>query len=327
MVGALRRAFAFKLNGESLGEIAAAGVPEDVVRQLVPLQGESFPSRRALLDRVAAVAGPAPAARHAAIIANAARMMRPGRVGRLFGHVWRTYFAPSRLLLSPGGYFSILPFVFTLRLRLRYWLFTLGNRLRGAAPVSQLLNANVEGFVHNRKQVLSWLEGHRNRTESIMNVLRTIQGYDPAKARVLVVGPRNEAEILLLRAYGFKAENITSVDLFSYSPRIDLMDMNDLSYPDGYFDIHYSSAVIKYSPDIHRSVAEAVRVTRDGGLMAFGFMFGELTDIIPQGSDLSGGVAELLQLFGEHVGHVYWQEEFPVAANDIRASTIFRLKK
>lgn len=326
MVGVLTRAFAFKLNGESLAELAAAGVPDDVIRQIAPLQGESFPSRGALLARVEAVAGPS-AQRHGDAIARAAQLMRPSRVGRLVGHVWRTYFAPSRLLPSFGAYLSILPVVFTFRLRLRYWLFTLRNRLAGSAGIAQALNDNVEGFDHNRKQVLSWLEGHRNRTESIMNVLRTIQGYDPAKARVLVVGPRNEAELLLLRAYGFSADNITSVDLFSYSPRITVMDMDKLSHPDGYFDIYYSSAVIKYSSDIQRSANEAMRVTRDGGLMAFGFMFGELTDIIPQGSDLSGGTRELLDLFGEHVDHVYWREEFPVAANDIRASTIFRLKK
>ena len=32
--------------------------------------------------------------------------------------------------------------------------------------------------------------------------------------------------------YGFKLENVTGVDLFSYSPRIKCMDMHKLEFPD-----------------------------------------------------------------------------------------------
>jgi hypothetical protein len=61
--------------------------------------------------------------------------------------------------------------------------------------------------------------------------------------------------------------------------------------------------------------------------MVFGFMFGETSGIIPEGSELSGGVPDLLVAYGDHVDHVYWHERFPYAPGDIRAAVIFRVKK
>jgi ubiquinone/menaquinone biosynthesis C-methylase UbiE len=105
------------------------------------------------------------------------------------------------------------------------------------------------------------------------------------------------------------------------------MDMNNFVYTNNMFDVYFSSAVIKYSPDIHRTVTEAIRVTRNGGIVAFGFMYGMDSDIIPEGSHLEGGVSDLLTLFKEHVDHVYWHDEYVVAKDDIRAAVIFRLRK
>jgi SAM-dependent methyltransferase len=169
---------------------------------------------------------------------------------------------------------------------------------------------------------------NRGRTERLMLLMRAIEGFSPKKARMLVVGPRNEAELLLLRGYGFRLENLAAIDLFSYSPAITLMDMHDLKYPDASFDAVYSSFVITYSDDIPKAIKETVRVARHGALIIFAFQHLRAgTDNALGVNRLEGGARELLELFGEHVGHVYWSEDHEYADGSRVCSTMFRLKK
>jgi hypothetical protein len=317
----------YKLNAGAFADLQDLGVPASITRALQPLEDRHFSSRRDFLRALQGLPAAEGLSAHQQSIIGSARVLRTRRVARFVQSYWRTFVPPSRFVPSLLRYFLLWPWVMTVRLRCRWYWFALASILSGRPVISQISNSNVEGFVHNRKQLLSFLEGHRNRTESLMNVLRTIRGVDFEKARLLCVGPRNEAEVLLLRLYGFRRGNIEAIDLFSYSPRIKLMDMNDLKYPNDHFDVYYSSAVIKYSPDIHRSIEESIRVTRDGGLMVFGFMFGMPTNLIPTGSELSGGVADLLRLYGAKVDTVFWQEEYRAAPDDIRAGLIFRLRK
>jgi SAM-dependent methyltransferase len=323
----VQRIKGYKLNSGALDDLRESGAPEDVLAMLRSLQDQQFSSRSQFVWALNSLAAGSALSPHQERIVACARVWRPRRIARYVGSYWNTLVARSRFVRPLYDYLMLRPVVLSIRLRLRWWLFSLLARLRGRPPIRHAVNANIEGFVHNRNQVLSFLEGHRNRTESLMNVLRSIQGVDLRSARVLCIGPRNEAEVLLLLAYGCKRNNVQAIDLFSYSPLIRLMDMNTLEYADDSFDIYYSSAVIKYSPDIRRTVAESLRVTRPGGVMVFGFMFGETSDIIPKGSELHGGVRDLLALYGGHVEHVFWHEEFPSAPGDTRAGTIFRIRK
>ena len=326
----LKRAFHYKLNAGALEDLGHSRVPPEVIRSLSRIQDVDFESRSALAAAV--VQTTAAAQPYQREILRAARVLRPRRLLRYVASIWALNVASSSLTLPLRSYIGLRPVVFTLRFWLRWLRFTLQKRLQaGAGPaITERANTNTAGFAHNRKQVLSFQEGHRNRTERIINVLRSIEGVDFSKAKVLCVGPRNEAEVLLLDLYGLPLRNVAAIDLFSYSPAIRVMDMNALEFPVDHFDIYYSSAVIKYSPDIHKTLAEAIRVTRTGGLMVFGFMFAPAASadaLIPSGSELSGGLRELLGLFGAHVDHVYWQDEFPYAPGEIRASVIFRLRK
>ncbi len=165
----------------------------------------------------------------------------------------------------------------------------------------------------------------RARTEKLMNVLRSIGELDSKNAKILCVGPRNEAEILLLSLYGFPIKNITGIDLFSYSPLIRVMDMHDMKFPDDQFDIVYSSHVVTYSDDIQRACSEAMRVAKDSGLIAMGFVFGRVNDTLS--TRLSGGLKELFGYFGDHIKHIYWQDEVPLGGGATRATTIFRIRK
>lgn len=87
--------------------------------------------------------------------------------------------------------------------------------------------------------------------------------------KILSIGPRTEAEILMLWSYGFKLENISAVDLISYSPLIELADMHSLPYPDNSFDVIISSCTLVYSIKVVQAIDEIKRVAKPGATFAF----------------------------------------------------------
>ncbi|MGD9867078.1 MAG: class I SAM-dependent methyltransferase [Hyphomicrobiales bacterium] len=91
-----------------------------------------------------------------------------------------------------------------------------------------------------------------------------------SRMKTLSIGPRSEGELLLIAAHGFRWRNIHGIDLFSYSPRIDVGDMHNLEYADNSFDIVFSGWVLTYSRDQARALKEIVRVLKPGGYLSFG---------------------------------------------------------
>src|SRR4051812_34677209 len=51
-------------------------------------------------------------------------------------------------------------------------------------------------------------------------------------ARILVIGPRNEDDLLSLIGHGFNSANITGLDLITYSPLIEVGDMHKMRFSD-----------------------------------------------------------------------------------------------
>src|SRR5438552_6139262 len=233
-------------------------------------------------------------------------LQREKQVNPVVIPLWRS------LMLQP------LPFFLWFRLRW-HWFRLSGKPLR-------VFQADANADEHIRTNVIPYsirkMRGmDRMRTERLINVLRSIHDLDVEKARVLNIGPRNEAEVLLLRLYGFRSENITAVDLFSYSPQIEVMDMHELRFPNDAFDVTYCAYTLRYSDKVDRACQEILRCTRNGGLVAASFVTeaqpassvtmtsgGERRAII--GSRLSGGVGDLLERVGASCGHVYWREEY-----------------
>ena len=143
-----------------------------------------------------------------------------------------------------------LPFFLWFRLRW-HWFRLSGKPLR-------VFQADATSDDHIRTNVIPYsirkMRGmDRMRTERLINVLRSIHDLDVQKARLLNIGPRNEAEVLLLRLYGFRSENISAVDLFSYSPQIEVMDMHDLRFPNDAFDVTYCAYTLRYSDRVDRA--------------------------------------------------------------------------
>jgi SAM-dependent methyltransferase len=193
---------------------------------------------------------------------------------------------------------------------------------------------------HNLRQLGS--EGQHSRP---MGLLGPLLGMDQVafhkhEAKVLIVGPRTEGEILLYLAHGFNIGNIRGLDLISYSPWIDVGDMHAMPYPDACFDVVVFSWVLGYSKNQKQAVAEAVRVARPGGLVAIG----EQNEPVPQeeldrqlmatvGYTLRGTVTkrpqDLVDLFGNAVEKVAFQTE-PLSSERRRVgwiSVIVKLKE
>ena len=326
--GALRHLTGYNLNHLDLADLKShEAIDELSWTALSVLDGKRYQSRRDFLDEVRKVLGDGTSAEKETVVAAHAKRLSARKLARYAKRRMQTTFATSAIAPSLGAAMMLRPFTFSLWFHMRAFGLRMRSALHSTPVVRSAINANAAGFEHNLRQIMDFLPGHRNRTERLVNVLRCIQGVDPQRARLLCVGPRNEAEVLLLELYGFRRRSIEAIDLFSYSPRIRLLDMNELDYPDDAFDIYYSSAVIKYSPDIRRTISEAIRVTRNGGVMAFGFTYGTPGELAPSGSNLFGGSKELLELFDGHVDWIYWNEEFDFAPGDIRTTVIFRLRK
>lgn len=235
-------------------------------------------------------------------------------------------FKPSRSVLLPslGRTLLMRPFLFELWFRARALrLVAFGRGVQTLNEFGAVVPLEPMGRVTSYNRGRLW-EFFRVRTEKLMTVLRCIDAV-PRGAKVLVIGPRNEAEILLLALYGFPLRNITGVDLFSYSPLIQLGDMHNLRFPDNSFDVVYTAWTLAYAYDLKKAAAEIVRVAKPGAVVATGMSQSRTSDL-----DLAhlaeGGVAELLAPFGPHVDHVYYQERAAVK-DDAEITVIFRIHK
>ncbi len=179
---------------------------------------------------------------------------------------------------------------------------------------------------HNLWNNLKLFQFSRARIEYLMYPLMSIPSVQ-SKGKTLCIGPKNEGEILLLEAHGFR--DVIGIDLFTYTPKILLMDMHEMTFPDNSFDTVFSGAVVRYSYDIKKVVSEMIRVAKDGAMIVCSFgLFPPEEELEFCATPLYGGIGELLQLFGKTVGHVYWWNEGQIPGKSSRiCSVIFQLNK
>lgn len=179
---------------------------------------------------------------------------------------------------------------------------------------------------HNLWNNLKLFQFSRGRVEALLYPLMSVPGMKK-DGKTLCIGPKNEGEMLLMEAHGFR--DVIGIDLFTYSPKIFLMDMHEMRFSDNTFDTIMSGAVIRYSYDAKKAVREMIRVAKDGAMLIVSFgLFPPEDELDFCQSPLSGGIKELLSLFGEAVDHVYWWNEGQLPGKKSKiCSVIFRLKK
>ena len=133
-----------------------------------------------------------------------------------------------------------------------------------------------------------------------------------ANLKVLLVGPRTEMELIQYISYGFSPENISCLDLFSYSPFVDVGDMHNMPYDDNTFDIVVVSWVLGYSKECRLAASEFVRVGRPGALVGLAVDWtSKIRYSCPEGPvELSvESTQQILDLFGHNVGRVILRNE------------------
>jgi SAM-dependent methyltransferase len=153
--------------------------------------------------------------------------------------------------------------------------------------------------------------------------------------KVLTIGPRTESEIFALLSVGFAPQNVTGLDLISYSPFVDLGDMHAMTYPDNAFDVIVLGWVLGYSQNVPKAVAEILRVAKPGAYIAIGHendptpreTLDEHRGFSLRGTDFSTS-DEILALFDGHVDSVTFREDVHPTMTDqvCHVMVVFRLK-
>ncbi len=186
---------------------------------------------------------------------------------------------------------------------------------------------NKEVINHNLWNELKLFQFSRGRIERLLYPLKSLASFQP-HGKTLCIGPKNEGEIILLKMHGLT--DVIGIDLFSYCPTIKLMDMHYMSFKDNTFDTIFCGWVLKYSYDLKKAVDEIIRVSKDSALItcSFGIALDKNEELEFVTTHLAGGVGELLNLFGDTVGHVYWRDEDIVKGGKTKNGiVIFKLKK
>jgi len=107
---------------------------------------------------------------------------------------------------------------------------------------------------------------------------------DLSAETLLIVGPRNAHELLIARLYGYRWKNIHAIDLYSTNPKIHVMNMDAMTFPDDTFDAVVMSNTLAYSRDTFRCLSEVARVLKPSGRFVFGATY------FPQSKDWPGNL-------------------------------------
>jgi SAM-dependent methyltransferase len=141
------------------------------------------------------------------------------------------------------------------------------------------------------------------RTQAMVDAVARL--VELPRCRVLCVGCRNTAELDYFVWRG--AKEVTGIDLYSADPRIQVMDMHQMTFAHAAFDLVYSVHALEHAYDPARVAAEIVRVLRPQGTVALEVPVHFET----RGADLVdyGSLETLHQLFRPHLAQVVWSEE------------------
>jgi SAM-dependent methyltransferase len=193
-------------------------------------------------------------------------------------------------------------------------------------------------FIHNFNNVRRSLMKH----DRVLHMVWPLLGIEKVAIyrrhmKTLSIGPRSEGELLLIAAHGFPWANIRGVDLFSYSPHIDVADMHRMPYADNTFDVVFSGWVLGYSDDRARALKEMVRVLKPGGYVAFGQGHSRVLNKAASVDDnwvgasvRSNDIDGIFAPIADHIDRFYFRHEITseMAANGQRAIlAVFSIKK
>lgn len=165
-------------------------------------------------------------------------------------------------------------------------------------------------------------------------------------SKILVIGPRNEGDLLCLIGHGFAKKNIRGLDLMSYSPLIDVGDMHETPYEANSFDVIISGYTLGYSKIPQKWIQESLRIAKNFAVFGIAVEYSEMTsadvkklcgyEIVEEGYQECNSVQEILNLFDGYVDHVYFSHDAPskrshtaegLVSNPSRICVIFTVNK
>lgn len=111
-------------------------------------------------------------------------------------------------------------------------------------------------------------KGSGRRAERYYQII-SLPPRDMSKENILIIGGKNVVELFIAWLYGFKWGNIIGIDLFSLHPKIIIMDMENMSFPNESFDNVTMANVYGYQLDPEKCIAEISRILRPGGKLCF----------------------------------------------------------
>lgn len=186
-----------------------------------------------------------------------------------------------------------------------YYRRNLARSLRVAKETLGNVDAAYDTYLH--EQLEETLRKKRLKGEVHFDVIPLIDmlasKYDVAGKSVLCVGCRNTDEIRYFRKRG--AAEVFGVDLYSDDPDIRIMDMHDLKFPDGSFDVVYSRHSFEHAYDKRKAGLEFVRVLRHLGVVVI-----EVPGKYKGGADYNrfDDLNDVLDAFEPHVNEFLWKE-------------------
>ena len=142
--------------------------------------------------------------------------------------------------------------------------------------------------------------GVNRRTEPFYKYL-SLPPRDLSSEKLLVIGGKDVAELFIAWTYGFKWSNIIGIDLFSLHPKIQIMDMEEMSFDDQSFDSVALCHTYGYQADKFRCLREIYRVLVTGGHLVFNSQFAADITQIGEGVNCNTSPSEMTTFF-EQIG-------------------------
>ncbi len=171
------------------------------------------------------------------------------------------------------------------------------------------------------------------KTKIITSPLVSIDYLDFNNAKVLSVGPRNEGELYYLRSLGFKWSNIHSIDLLSYSSKIELGDIHKSNYEDSSFDVIICGWVLSYSNNFKKILEEMYRISRNKAIISIGYTFTpeqlDKVRIFKSRENVLDTNKQIIDFYGNKIKTIYFNYDAYTDNKNIERKSIliFRLKK
>ena len=155
------------------------------------------------------------------------------------------------------------------------------------------------------------------KSDWLLYPVRAIPYFSTKNKKILTIGPRNESEIFNIMSHGFVRKNISGLDLFSYSPLIDVGDMHDMPFKSDSFDILLLGWVLAYSNNKSKAISEIIRVAKNNAIISVGFSYSPHTneEVVRKRGYLIGSeervedTDSMIKLFGDSIKYIYFRHD------------------